>query len=99
LFSIALTEFPLDETFTLSQNYPNPFNPKKAIGFQVSALSNVKLAVYDILGREVAVLVYEKKQPGSYEVQFDASKLASGVYIYRLQAGPFVDSKKLLLIR
>jgi hypothetical protein len=85
--------------FALLGNYPNPFNPKTEIRYQVAGVSDVKITVYDLLGREVAVLVNEKKQPGSYEVQFDASKLASGVYIYRLQAGSFVQTKKLLLIR
>jgi hypothetical protein len=59
----------------------------------------VKLAVYDLLGREVAVLVSEKKAPGTYEVRFDAKGLASGVYLYRLQAGDVVQSKKLVLLR
>jgi hypothetical protein len=59
----------------------------------------VKLAVYDLLGREVAVLVNEKKEPGSYSVQFNGSRLASGVYLYRIQAGDFVATKRLLLLK
>ena len=62
-------------------------------------VSQVHLAVYDLLGREVATLVNEKKEPGTYEVQFDASGLASGMYLYRMQAGNFLETKKLLLLR
>jgi photosystem II stability/assembly factor-like uncharacterized protein len=92
--------------FGLHQNYPNPFNPATVIKYTVggtrlqeSGGSDVKLAVYDLLGREVAVLVSEKKAPGTYEVRFDAKGLASGVYLYRLQAGDVVQSKKLVLLR
>ena len=87
------------ESFELSQNYPNPFNPSTDIRFQVPAVGNVKLAVYDLLGREVAVLVNEKKESGSYQVTFNANNLASGVYMYRLQAGSFVEARKMLLIK
>ena len=83
----------------LEQNYPNPFNPSSEIRYQISELRHVKLAVYDFLGREVAVLVDERKAPGTYEVTFNGSTLASGVYFYRLQAGSFVETKKLLLVR
>ena len=86
-------------TYSLSQNYPNPFNPTTEISYQVSGNSGVKLAVYDILGREVAVLVNERKAAGSYTVKFNASGLASGVYLCRLQAGSFVEAKKLLQVR
>jgi hypothetical protein len=83
----------------LSQNYPNPFNPSTTIKFELPNTSHVSLNVYDILGREVSVLVNERKAPGSYEVKFDGSNLASGVYFYRLQTESFVDTKKLLLLR
>jgi len=91
----------IPSTFGLDQNYPNPFNPSTKIGFGVSGLGSswVKLAVYDLLGREVAVLVNEKKEPGSYSVQFNGSRLASGVYLYRIQAGDFVATKRLLLLK
>ena len=83
----------------LEQNYPNPFNPKTGVRFQVSGVSDVKITVYDLLGREVAVLVNERKPAGSYEVSFDGSGLASGVYFYRLNAGAFVQSKRMILIK
>lgn len=85
--------------FELAQNYPNPFNPRSVIRYQLPMVSNVSLAVFDLLGREVAVLVDERKAPGSYEVQFDASRFASGVYFYRLRAGDFVATKKMLLLK
>jgi len=85
--------------FGLSQNYPNPFNPSTTISYQLPAVSHVALKVYDALGREVATLVNEVKWAGSYEVKFDASNLPSGVYFYRLTAGNFVATKKLLLVK
>ncbi len=85
--------------FSLDQNYPNPFNPTTAISYQLSANSFVSLKVYDILGREVTTLVNEKQSAGSYQVTFDASRLASGVYFYRLTAGSFVSVKKLVLLK
>jgi hypothetical protein len=86
-------------SFGLSQNYPNPFNSATLIGYTVAGSKAVMLAVYDILGREVAVLVNERKAPGSYTARFDASGLASGVYLYRLQAGNFVETKRLVLLK
>jgi photosystem II stability/assembly factor-like uncharacterized protein len=86
-------------TYALEQNYPNPFNPKTEIRYQVSGVSLVKITVYDLLGREVTTLVNEPKAPGSYEVSFDGSGLSSGVYIYRMTAGSFVQSRKMLLLK
>jgi ligand-binding sensor domain-containing protein len=83
----------------LSQNYPNPFNPSTTIKFELPKPSNVRLSVFDMLGREVSVLVNEKKEAGVHEVKFDASGLSSGVYFYRLTAGSFVQTLKLLLLR
>jgi len=85
--------------YQLAQNYPNPFNPLTVVSYQLSAVSEVKLTVYDILGHEVATLVNEVKQPGTYSVTFDGSKLASGVYLCRMTAGSFVETKKLVLLR
>ena len=89
----------LPDKFELMQNYPNPFNPTTTIGFQIPTSGFVTLKVFDLLGREVAMLVNEELRPGSYERQFDASNLASGVYLYRLQAGSFLQTRKLLLLR
>jgi hypothetical protein len=84
---------------TLEQNFPNPCNPNSEIRYQISEVSNVRLAVYDLLGREVAVLVDEQKEPGSYQVRFDASGLSSGMYFCRLQAGSYTKTRKMLLVR
>jgi hypothetical protein len=83
----------------LLQNYPNPFNPNSDIRYQISEFRMVRLAVYDLLGREVAVLVDEMKPAGTYEVRFDASGLASGVYLCKLTAGSFVQTRKMILAR
>ncbi|MFA7420100.1 MAG: T9SS type A sorting domain-containing protein [Melioribacteraceae bacterium] len=86
-------------TFSLSQNYPNPFNPKTTIKYQIPENGQVTLKVYDILGREVAMLVNEHKNTGEYQVKFNASNFASGVYFYHLQAGTYSQSKKMILMR
>jgi hypothetical protein len=83
----------------LSQNYPNPFNPSTNIQFSIVRRQLTIVKVFDVLGREVATLVNEVKEPGTYTVQFNASSLASGVYFYRLQAGDFVQTKKLVLLK
>jgi len=85
--------------FNLLQNYPNPFNPSTAISFQLSASSFVTLKVFDILGREVAMLVNETRQPGVYTVRWDASPFPSGVYLYSLKAGDLVNTRKMLLVK
>ncbi|MBU0474707.1 MAG: T9SS type A sorting domain-containing protein [Bacteroidetes bacterium] len=93
------------ETFSLSQNYPNPFNPSTIIKYSIPrsteyySVQQVQLKVYDILGREVAMLVNKEQKAGNYEVNFNASKLSSGVYFYKLQAGSFSQTKKLLLLK
>ena len=89
----------LPKTFSLNQNYPNPFNPSTTIGYDIPKRSQVRLSIYDILGREIAILVNKEVSPGSYEVTFDASCLANGVYFYRIQAGRFVQAKKLILVK
>jgi parallel beta-helix repeat protein len=85
--------------YALSQNYPNPFNPTTTITYQLQKSGYVSLKVYDMLGREVVTLVNGNKQPGSYSAIFDASRLSSGTYIYRLQAGSFTETKKLVLLK
>jgi hypothetical protein len=87
------------ECFQLMQNYPNPFNPATQISFQIAERADVLLRVFDPLGREVATLVNEKMTPGYYTRVFDGSELASGVYLYRLQANGYVQTKKLLLTK
>jgi photosystem II stability/assembly factor-like uncharacterized protein len=89
----------IPKKFALAQNYPNPFNPMTTIRFDVPIASDVSLKIYDILGREVAVLANERKLPGHYEARWNAASYASGVYFYRLQANGFVETKKLLLMR
>jgi photosystem II stability/assembly factor-like uncharacterized protein len=92
--------------FELYQNYPNPFNPSTSIQYAVSSRQFVSLKVYDILGREVATLVNEEKPAGSYEIEFDASSLTSGIYFYKIQATPvggqagnYSETKKMILLR
>jgi hypothetical protein len=85
--------------FSLDQNYPNPFNPVTTVSYRLPALSRVKLAVYDLLGREVAVLVDEEQPTGRYSTVLDVGKLPSGVYLYRLQAGVFSETRRMVLVR
>lgn len=85
--------------FYLYQNYPNPFNPSTSISFSLPTRSFVSLKVFDLIGREVATLVNDEKSAGTYNVKLDASKLPSGVYFYRLQAGKYSETKKLVLLR
>ncbi len=87
------------DNYSLSQNYPNPFNPSTVISYSVKEAGFVTLKVYDLLGREMASLVNESKDAGTYAVSFDASKLATGVYMYKLTAGSYSDVKKMLLVR
>ena len=90
--------------YKLFQNYPNPFNPATNIRYQIRAEarsqeSEVRIIVFDILGKEVVTLVNQKQKPGYYEVSFDGSKLSSGIYFYRLQAGEFVNTKRMILVK
>jgi len=86
-------------SYMLHQNYPNPFNPSTIISYDIPKRSHVKLVIYDILGRQVEELVDSEKTPGRYQATFDASGLPSGVYYYRLEAGSFTETKKLILLR
>ncbi len=87
------------ETFFLYQNYPNPFNPNTVIKYQLPVNSFVTLKVYDVLGRQLQTLVNERQTAGSHNVTFNASKLPSGIYFYRLQAGTFTQVKKMILMK
>lgn len=89
----------LPKVYHLYNNYPNPFNPVTAIKYELPKQSFVSLKVYDIMGREVATLVSSDQKAGYYEVNFDASKLASGVYVYRITAGEFIHSQKMMLLK
>ena len=85
--------------FALSQNYPNPFNPTTVINYSIASASLVSLKVFDMLGREILTLVNGQMDPGNYTAAFDASRLSSGVYFYRLDAGTFSDVKRLSLMK
>ena len=86
-------------TFSLLQNYPNPFNPTTVISYQLPVTGQVTLEVYDMLGREIATLVNDRENAGSYSVKFDGSKLASGVYFYRIVADNYVATRKMALLK
>jgi hypothetical protein len=85
--------------FSLKQNFPNPFNPSTMIEYSIAKAENVQLKVYDLLGRETATLVSGIQVPGSYNVTFNASNLASGIYFYKLTAGGFTSIKRMVLIK
>jgi hypothetical protein len=81
------------------ENYPNPFNPSSRIRYDLPKSSFVKISVYDVLGKEIMVLVNEEKNSGTYEVIFDAKGLASGIYFYTIRTGDFTQTKKMILLR
>ena len=85
--------------YVLCQNFPNPFNPSTTIKYELPKASQVSLTVYDVLGRGVSVLVNERTDAGVHEVKFGGSGLSSGVYFYRIQAGSFVQTRKLSLLK
>lgn len=96
---ITNTNGEVPSSYSLQQNYPNPFNPVTNIKFAIPNSSEVKLAVYDVLGNEISVLVNEFKQAGNYVADFDASKLSSGVYFYTLSTGEYKETKKMMLVK
>ncbi len=96
---VGVEEDQIVNKFVLEQNYPNPFNPETTINFTIPRNANVSLKVYDVIGREVAVLMNEYKTAGSYSVKFNAGKLSSGLYIYRLEANGISISKKMMLLK
>lgn len=97
--SVLIDETTTPNVFSLKQNYPNPFNPSTNFEFGIANFGLVSLKVFDLLGRETATIVNDNLQPGTYKVQWDASGLPSGVYIYRMQAGQFVAVRKLVILR
>jgi len=97
---IKPTKYPkLPNEFTVEQNYPNPFNPTTNIQYSIGSKQRVLLKVFDLLGKEILTLVHEEKPAGVYKVEFNASKLSSGIYFYQLQAGDFIETKKMILMR
>ena len=86
-------------TFVLNQNFPNPFNPGTKISFTIPEKSFITLKIYDVLGDEVAKLINEERNAGSYEFDFNAKNMASGIYFYELKAGSFIQTKKMLLLQ
>jgi len=97
--NVNITREPIPTEYSLEQNYPNPFNPATVISYKLPTASKVMLKIYDILGKEISTLVNEYKEAGSYDVTFNASKFASGVYIYKIEAGSFNQSKKMILAK
>ena len=93
----AVSDQPLG--FVLEQNYPNPFNPNTAISYAIPNDGLVTIKIYDALGREVGIIVNEYKSTGRYTAAFDASKLSSGIYMYRLTTKDFVQTKKMILVK
>jgi len=99
IVSVEESESELPVSFGISQNYPNPFNPTTTIKYSVPEESFVSIKVYDILGRLVASLIDEEKPAGYHEVTFNAVSIASGTYFYRMDAGNFIDVKKLIILK
>lgn len=97
--AVAENENSIPTTFSLDQNYPNPFNPSTKISWQSPVSGHQTLKVYDVIGNEVATLVDDFRSAGRYEVTFDASGLSSGIYFYKLQAGNFVETRKMILLK
>jgi hypothetical protein len=96
---IANVEVPAPNEFALMQNYPNPFNPTTNIQYAISSRQIVTLKVFDVLGKEIATLINEEKPAGSYEIDFNANDLPSGIYFYKLQANDFTQTKKMILLK
>ncbi|MGE5859408.1 MAG: T9SS type A sorting domain-containing protein, partial [Ignavibacteria bacterium] len=85
--------------FALEQNYPNPFNPATTIKYSIPVSEFVRVKIYDVLGKEIATLVNREQAAGSYKVEFDGSRLASGIYLFKLQTNNFVETKKMVLTK
>ena len=99
LASIEMLSNQFPSKYNLSQNYPNPFNPTTSIEFSIPKTEFVTLKIYNVLGQEVEKLVSKRVTPGSYKYIWDAGHLASGIYYFKLEAGGFIQSKKLILMK
>lgn len=96
---IEVTVGQIPNDYSLNQNYPNPFNPSTTIAYDIPKTSLVRISVYDILGKEIKLLANEEKNPGHYEIIFDAKELAGGIYYYTIKTGEFSLSKKMILLK
>ncbi|MBL7105953.1 MAG: T9SS type A sorting domain-containing protein [Bacteroidales bacterium] len=99
IISVQNTSSEIPESFALYQNFPNPFNPTTKIKFDILKTSDVKLIIYNSLGKEIGKLVNEKLQPGTYNVDFKGNNHPSGVYFYKLITDEFIDVKKMVLVK
>src|SRR5690606_5372194 len=97
--NIAEVDFVLPVQYSLEQNYPNPFNPVTSIKYAISDKQFVQLKIFDVIGNEVATLVDREQPAGNYEIVFDASGFSSGVYFYKITAGNFIETKKMVLLK
>ena len=97
IVEVTINQIPND--YSLNQNYPNPFNPSTTISYDIPTTSTVRISVYDILGKEIRLLVNEEKNPGHYEMIFEANDLAGGIYYYTIKAGEFSQSRKMILLK
>jgi hypothetical protein len=93
------TSFQQSEDYKLFQNFPNPFNPSTKISYKIKKDGNVFLTVYNLVGQEISMLVNEKQSAGTYEVEFDASELTTGVYLYKLQVNGFTSVKRMTVLK
>jgi hypothetical protein len=99
IYQIRWWNIGIPAEYALNQNYPNPFNPVTTISYGIPKAEFVTIKIYDILGREIRTLVNKEMNAGYYDIVFDAAKLASGVYFYRIEAGKFTRIKKLMLLK
>lgn len=89
----------IPKEFRLEQNYPNPFNSSTRFRIQIANVSDIKVVVYDVLGRQITTLVSQQLKSGTYEVEFDGANHPSGVYLYRLTAGEYIETKRMILTK